>query len=88
MDQTCRCSLDRAAFAARVRAFGEILALSPAVGEPLPGGRVRMTLDLDEETHDRLADLAAAEAECCPWLGLAVGRDRAGRTTLDANALP
>jgi|GEM_PF-6307737 hypothetical protein len=77
-----RCTLEPADMAARLRAFSEILSGGAGATEIRPGGW-RMTLDLGHEAHERLSALAAAEAECCPWMELTVSRDADGKTVLE-----
>ncbi|HVM36290.1 MAG TPA: hypothetical protein VM784_13240 [Actinomycetota bacterium] len=86
--QIHRCTLDPAAMAARLRAFSEIVSGGAGVSEARPGGW-RMTLDLEADAYEQLLALAAAEAECCPWMGLTVSRASDGKTVLEgAGAAP
>jgi hypothetical protein len=68
------CSLDAAAFEARVARGGGGAAPARPPAAP-PPARARQRYRRDAGVEDELAALVAAEADCCPSVGFALSAD-------------
>jgi hypothetical protein len=68
------CTLDESNLRQRL---DEIAALGAAslLGHESKDGAHILRFHPDEETHQRLEQITAAEARCCPFLDLSVGED-------------
>jgi hypothetical protein len=67
MSAPLACSLAPADHAQRTRQLAELATRALRDRQPIPGG-VRLRFDPTATTRDELRRLAAAEAECCPFL--------------------
>jgi hypothetical protein len=68
------CSLDASGLEARARELAE-LGSSSLIGHQRDGGAHLLRFRFSPEVERRLGAAVAAEAECCPFLMLTVGRD-------------
>jgi len=81
MSEPRACALPVAVLADRRRLNAELAARALHARELVPGG-IRLRFPADAETERELRALVAAEAECCPFLELALGAC-GGALTLD-----
>jgi hypothetical protein len=68
------CSLDAAAFEARVARWRRLAARALLESSPTAAG-ARQRYRRDAGVEDELAALVAAEADCCPSVGFALSAD-------------
>jgi len=74
MDQPIACSLPTADYSERRATIDQIARNSLRTREPIEAG-ARLTFRPGPTTEESLRELIAAEAACCPFLHMELGRD-------------
>jgi hypothetical protein len=73
-EQSVACTLEESELVERVEAWQQVV--SHATGQEVEDDRVVTTYPQDARLLDRLRELIAAEAECCPFLEFSVDERR------------